>query len=142
MHTIPIDFDSYEYSESLKIRHEVFIIGQKIPEKVEIDEFETTALYFLTFFNTTPAGTGRLRVCGDKIKFERIATLEKFRGKGVGKHMMKTMLNYAREKYPALIPYMHSQVYAVGFYEKLGWVKSGGEFIEAGIPHQAMVFPT
>ena len=35
-------------------------------------------------------------------------------------------------------PYLHAQVQAVPFYEKLGFSREGDEFDEAGIPHVRM----
>ncbi|HXH74161.1 MAG TPA: GNAT family N-acetyltransferase [Bacteriovoracaceae bacterium] len=138
MKTIRIDIPSEDYDSVLSIRREVFIAEQNVPEDVEIDETEMDSTYFLTFLNDVPAATGRLRVVGQKIKFERIATLKKFRGQGAARDLMNTMFQYAKENYSTLIPYMHSQADAVGFYEKLGWKKTGESFSEAGIPHHAM----
>jgi predicted GNAT family N-acyltransferase len=34
---------------------------------------------------------------------------------------------------------LHARLTAIGFYEKSGYVVSGGEFLEVGIPHVKMV---
>jgi predicted GNAT family N-acyltransferase len=140
MQFIKIRFNSPEYAEALKIRCEVFIGEQKVPEEIEIDEHECGSHHFLATVDGQPAATARLRLKGDYIKFERIAVLKKFRGQGVGKNLMDELLGFARDTYPELVPFMHSQESAVGFYEKLGWMKKGPLFTEAGIPHQAMIY--
>lgn len=129
------------YQKSLTIRQEVFINEQEIDSRLEIDEHENDCTYFLTFFGEDIASTGRLRICGNKIKFERVATLKNFRGKHCGKKLMEEMLRYAKINHPELKPFMHAQLSAVSFYESIGWVKMGEEFSEAGIPHHAMTIP-
>lgn len=131
---------SKEYQLALAIRNEVFVIEQHVPADIEVDQFEENSEHFLAILNGEAAGTGRLRIKDNYIKFERIASLKKFRGHGVGRHLMETMLQYAQENHTDLIPYMHSQVEAVPFYEKLGWVATGDVFYEANIAHRAMTF--
>ena len=75
-----------EYEIYLMIRKAVFIEEQYVPKDQEIDSFENSSIHFLAYYNKTPAGTGRLRIKEHCIKFERIATLKAFRGKGVGKN--------------------------------------------------------
>lgn len=125
------------YHESLAIRKEVFIGEQKIDPALEI-EFEEESVYFLTKVDQIPAATGRLRVSGEKIKFERIASRKIFRGSGAARELMKVMLEFARKNFPGKTPYMHAQLDAAGFYEKLGWNRVGDIFHEADIPHIAM----
>lgn len=139
--TVTFSSTSSWYQKSLKIREAVFIHEQKIDPSLEIDAFENECDYFLTSLDHRTAATGRLRKAGDKIKFERIATLLEFRGKGLGKHLMDFMLETATSKYPEKKIWMHSQLSAVPFYEKLGWVRVGENFDEAGIPHVAMTYP-
>lgn len=140
MKTVQILLNSSAYNDVLDIRKKVFVEEQMIPLELEIDETETHATYFLTYAGTQPAATGRLRPYGKYIKFERIATLKEWRGKGVGRNLMEGMLDYALKNFPGLVPYMHSQESAVAFYERMGWRKSGDPFVEAEIPHQAMIF--
>lgn len=129
-----------EYQQVLAIRKEVFVQEQKVPESIEIDEYETTSDHFLVLVDNQPAGCGRLRLKDHYAKFERIATLKQFRGTGVGSKLMAFMMGHARQKFPNALPYMHSQAEAVPFYEKLGWTAEGEIYYEANIPHRTMVF--
>lgn len=140
MQTIDIKFNSPEYLSALEIRTKVFVLEQHVPQELEVDQYESSAVHFLTTHNGQSAGAGRLRVKDEYIKFERIACLKEFRGTGVGRNLMEFMLAYAQKHYPNLTPYMHSQVEAVPFYEKLGWNYVGNQFFEAGIPHLAMIY--
>lgn len=138
--TKKILIDSPEYLAAVKIRTDVFVIEQSVPAELEIDQYEKSCEHFLTTVNDVSAATGRLRVKEQFIKFERIACLKNFRGTGIGRKLMEFMLDYALKNHTLLTPYMHSQVEAVPFYEKLGWVSFGDLFYEAGIAHRAMIY--
>lgn len=142
METVHFDPQSPLYQKSLEIREAVFVKEQAIDRALEIDEYESSCVYFLTLKNETPVATGRLRVDSKKIKFERIATLPGFRHTGAGTHLMRAMESYARSHHAELLPFMHAQISAAGFYEKIGWVRRGEIFEEAGIPHVAMMLPS
>ena len=131
------EFPSLEHIECMKLRTEVFIQEQQVPAELEIEN-EEESLHFFIRENGTILCTGRLRpIPSDKkIKFERIATAKEHRGKGLAKALMLHMQEYAAQNYSGLTPIMNSQESALGFYEKLGWVKTSDKaFEEAGIPH-------
>ena len=132
--------DSDDYEKSLTIRKKVFIDEQKIDPALEL-EFENDCRYFLVSVGVRPVSTGRVRVSGDKIKFERFATLPDFRGAGTGKILLRSMIRYVKQNHPDKTPYLHAQLSAAGFYEKSGWKRKGEIFHEAGIPHVAMIYP-
>ncbi len=140
-----VSFTKFEnpklYEECLRIRTDVFVKEQKIDRALEIDIYEDTSYFFLLKFDGIYCSTGRTReVDGRSIKFERIATLKDYRGKGLGKALMSEMQYYCLEKYPNHELMMNSQESALGFYESIGWRKVGAEFHEAGIPHYKLVY--
>ncbi|NGX51480.1 MAG: putative N-acetyltransferase YjcF [Chlamydiae bacterium] len=128
-----------EYQSCLQIRRAVFIEGQMVPEREEIDAFEKEAIHFLAYYKGEPAATGRMRIKKSFIKFERIATLKEFRGRGVATELMHEMQKTALERFPSYLPSMHAQTEAISFYLKLGWVQVGEFFTEAGIDHRVMI---
>lgn len=131
------EFPSLEHIECMKLRTEVFIQEQEVPAELEIEN-EEESLHFFIREGGKVVCTGRLRpiLSENKIKFERIATAKKHRGKGLAKALMLHMQDYAAQKHSDLTPTMNSQESALGFYEKLGWVKTDtAPFDEAGIPH-------
>jgi predicted GNAT family N-acyltransferase len=130
-----------DYENCLRIRRKVFIEGMNVPEEHEIDAYEKEATHFLALYRDTPAATGRIRLKKGFVKFERIATLLEFRGKGLASALMEAMQQEALEQYPTYLPAMHAQVSALSFYLKLGWVTVGAVFEEAGIDHQVMILP-
>jgi predicted GNAT family N-acyltransferase len=117
-----------------RIRREVFVREQQIPESDEWDDEDATSVHVLATLNRDPVGTGRLNRAG---KIGRIAVLPGLRGRGIGTMILGRLLDEAR-RLGIREPYLHAQVQAVPFYEKLGFARKGGEFDEAGIPHVRM----
>jgi predicted GNAT family N-acyltransferase len=117
-----------------RIRRTVFIEEQRIPEADEWDGEDAASVHVLARLNRDPVGTGRLNPAG---KIGRIAVLAGLRGRGVGTRILIRLLEEAR-RLGIREPFLHAQVQAVPFYEKLGFSSQGGEFDEAGIPHVRM----
>jgi predicted GNAT family N-acyltransferase len=130
--------------DAFKIRREVFILEQGVPEELEIDEHDPQALHALAYFNNACIGTARLHFnCDGSGQIGRMAVLSSFRSKGLGRQIMKVLIEIAKSNgISSLI--LHSQVSAIPFYEKLGFVANGPIYDEAGIPHRTMmmVLPT
>jgi predicted GNAT family N-acyltransferase len=117
-----------------RIRRTVFIEEQRIPEPDEWDDEDADSVHVLARLNRDPVGTGRLNAAG---KIGRIAVLAGQRGRGIGTLILRRLLEEAR-RLGIREPYLHAQVQAMPFYEKLGFERRGGEFDEAGIPHVRM----
>ncbi len=117
------------------IRHEVFEIGQNCPEEIEW-EFEEESTHFLVFKKNKAVATARHRKTEKGYKLERFAVLNSERGKGYGHQVLKAILKDLKEFNG--MTYMHAQTDVIPFYEKMGFVKTGNEFEEAGIMHYKM----
>ena len=117
-----------------QIRREVFIREQKVPESDEWDDDDSASVHALVRLNREPVGTGRLNPAG---KIGRIAVIAGLRGRGIGALITRRLLDEARHR-GIREPYLHAQLQAVPFYEKLGFASEGDVFDEAGIPHVRM----
>ena len=71
--------DAEELKTVFEIRHEVFVIGQKVPHEEEFDEFEDSSHHFMAFSGQEPAGVARWRYTQKGIKMERFAVRTNFR---------------------------------------------------------------
>ncbi|MBD8591553.1 GNAT family N-acetyltransferase [Peribacillus simplex] len=123
------------------IRKEVFVEEQGFPLEFEFDEFDTlNALseHILVYYNEMPVGTGRLRVVDGLGKLERICILEPYRKFGLGKIILKTLEEIAKEQGITQVK-LHGQTQAEGFYKKLGYRTSSDVFMEDGGPHLLMI---
>ena len=119
------------------IRHKVFVIGQNCPANLEW-EFEEDSTHFLVFDNNKAVATARYRKTKNGYKLERFAVLESERGKSYGNIVLKAILADLSD-FSGLI-YMHAQIQVLPFYEKVGFIKEGTLFEEAGIMHYKMVY--
>ena len=119
------------------LRHQVFVIEQKVPEDMEWDEFDETAWHAIATENNQTVGTGRLIINGRIAKIGRMAVQSSKRNQGIGKSILNTLIQAAKEK-GAQECILHAQVHAIAFYAKADFEPHGPIFDEAGIPHVEM----
>ena len=119
------------------IRRTVFVSEQHINPAIEDDGMDAEAVHFLAFADGEAAGTVRLIPMGDEIKLGRMAVKPLFRRQGIGRQMVKYVLEYAREQGISAVV-LNAQASARAFYFAMGFVEEGEPFLEAGIPHQRM----
>ena len=118
------------------IRRLVFIIEQQVPKDDEWDGRDEESWHFLaTDENDEPIGTARLLPDG---QIGRMAVLEKYRGRGIGRVLLEQAVDKARHLSMKEV-FLHAQTHALPFYEKAGFETHGDEFKEAGIAHKKMV---
>jgi predicted GNAT family N-acyltransferase len=125
--------------EAYSIRQEVFIQEQGVPEEMELDEFDPGAVHVLAYQNGQCVATARLvRLDAKSAQIGRMAVLVASRGRGIGKAILKELIELAISKGISNLV-LHSQVSAISFYEKLGFKAQGAIYDEAGIPHRNMI---
>lgn len=130
--------DDASRQAAFDIRRRVFIGEQQIDEAEEWDDHDATATHFLALDGDRPAGTARLIAAGDNAKIGRVAVLPDYRGIGLGRDLMVHILDHA-----ASLGFTESvieaQVYALPFYQRLGYVPEGPDFDDgSGIMHKVM----
>ncbi|MBN2316833.1 MAG: GNAT family N-acetyltransferase [Sedimentisphaerales bacterium] len=126
---------SDKQSELTSIRRAVFVEEQNVPERIELDGKDSECWHVLASDGEgKPIGTARMDKNG---KVGRMAVLCEYRGRGVGRKILKAIMDYGRSKGITDF-HLSAQIGAVGFYETMGFERSGGEFEEAGIIHVNM----
>ncbi len=121
--------------QAAAIRHAVFVVEQKVPVDIELDEFDPVSVHALAFDGDGVAvGTGRLLPDGH---IGRMAVLRHARGSGVGGALLRALMAAARERGFGEVQ-LNAQTHALAFYARFGFVAEGEEFDDAGIPHRAM----
>jgi predicted GNAT family N-acyltransferase len=119
------------------IRMEVFVEEQKVPPWEEMDHFDEEATHYLAEENGKAVGTARLVDKGDGVgKIGRVAVLRGARGTGVGRDLMRCILDEAGVQFHSYV--LDAQVQVIPFYERLGFVAEGDVFLDAGIEHRRM----
>lgn len=125
--------------ESLFIRDKVFIQEQAVPYDLEIDGLDDTATHFLGRLDGKAVATARARFIQPGLaKIERVSVLEEYRGAGHGRLIMQHIIESMDSKGVAKLT-LESQTQAQKFYESLGFLAVGEEFMDAGIPHVKMI---
>jgi predicted GNAT family N-acyltransferase len=125
-----------DFASIRHVRETVFIDEQRVPRELEFDERDPLCVHVLVFDGDAPIGTGRLDLAyGGKVG--RVAVLASHRRSGVGAALMNRLHDVAREQRQTHL-WCNAQLTAVPFYERLGYVRSGPIFVEAGIDHVKM----
>ena len=129
--------DKTLYNKALEIRQQVFIDELNVDPTLEIEN-EEFCRFYLIFVDSKPAGTARWRETEKGIKLERFALLPGFRNQGTGTILLKRILDDVITLNKNI--YLHSQLNALRYYERQGFVKSGDIFTEAFIQHYLMIY--
>lgn len=120
------------------VRRAVFIQEQRVPEELEWDEADASALHVLALDGDSHAiGTGRLLQAHGMGHIGRMAVLREWRGQGVGTAILNALIATARERGLTEVV-LNAQTHALGFYARSGFAAEGDEFPDAGIPHRRM----
>ncbi len=129
--------DQQEIEGAYALRKIVFVDEQKVPEEMNIDEFDKDAVHVVAKRDNKIIGTGRMVVEGDRGKIGRMAVEKDLRKQGIGKELLILLEQEAKKRKLKEI-YLHSQVHAKPFYERLGYQPRGEVFTEVGIDHMEM----
>ena len=121
-------------ADAAPIRFAVFVDEQKVPAEIELDEHDAACLHVVARSEGRAVGTGRLLPDGH---IGRMAVLKASRRQGVGAAMLTVLIDAARARGDRAVA-LSAQTHALGFYRRFGFTNEGPEYIEAGIPHQAM----
>lgn len=126
-------------TDAARVRTEVFLREQRIPEELEWDEHDAQTLHAVAFNRLgQPLATGRLLDLGQGSgRIGRVAVHRALRGCGVGEQVMRTLAAQAAERGMQRVE-LSAQVSATAFYARLGFTPEGGPYDEAGIAHQQM----
>ena len=127
-----------ELEKAFAIRVRVFVKEQGVPEEIEMDRDDARASHLLAFEAGDAVGTARVVMRRVNAKIGRMAVLKSYRGRGIGKRLLKRAIATARRRGAHRI-YLHAQVPVIGFYKALGFCCIGPVFKEAGIPHRKMI---
>lgn len=123
------------------LRHAVFVLEQKVPPEIEIDELDPLSSHAIARDSSgTVIGTGRLippSRAGELPRIGRMAVARGWRRAGVGGAILKLLCDEAQRQGFREVT-LHSQTHASAFYFRHGFLSHGAEFNEAGIPHQEM----
>jgi len=122
-----------------QLRRVVFIEEQGVSEADEVDDLDDQAFHLLALDGSTPLGSARLLITGNTGKIGRVCVLKDARGSGLGAALIRAAIAELRSHPGVIRAKLGAQTHALGFYERLGFIATGPEFIDAGIAHRDMV---
>lgn len=135
--TLRLVNDKKRALDMMYIRNKVFIEEQQIPYELEFDGSDEYTTSFLVCLENKPIGTFRMNeIQKGIIKLSRFCILKEYRNKGYMKQALNFIERYLVKKINPLTITLSSQVASLPFYLKQGYIKTGDEFLEAGIKHQ------
>lgn len=118
------------------IRHSVFVSEQNVPEELEWTGDDSRCIHALVRdADGQNIATGRLDPDGH---IGRMAVLKSHRGLGAGQELLRFLVEQARQRNDREV-LLSAQIHALDFYRRAGFEAYGTEFMDAGIPHKAML---
>jgi ElaA protein len=132
------ELQTRELYEILKARSKVFMVEQKICY-LDMDDVDYES--FHCFYMRNGKVAAYLRAYYDEndknaVHIGRVLTLH--HGNGMGRSLMEQSMKEIKEKMKCQKILLDAQTHAIGFYEKLGFIVTSDEFLEAGVPHVKM----
>lgn len=126
-----------EQSRLSSVRRSVFIEEQGVPEALEWDAADADAnTVHLLAVDRWGRAMGCARLLPDG-HIGRMAVLQRWRGRGVGRALLAAILNEAQARGHNVVK-LSAQTHAVGFYAHAKFTLAGEVYQEAGIAHVAM----
>lgn len=116
-------------SDTWKIRHEVMWPDQPF-EFVQLDE-DNSGFHFGVFTDDKLVSIVSCFIEGNEMQFRKLATLEEFQGKGIASHLLKHILQFAKDKNLQKV-WCNARTNKKSFYEKFGLYDTYETFIKAG----------
>jgi ElaA protein len=132
------DLSLDELYEILRTRAAVFVVEQQCPYQ-DLDCRDRQAWH--VFYHDEHGIAAYLRVIDAGVQCQSVAigrVITTRRGKGFGLKILQEGIRVAEEKMCATSIEIEAQVYAKGFYEKVGFRQTSEEFLEDGITHIKM----
>jgi predicted GNAT family N-acyltransferase len=115
-----------EIASCFKIRSQVFVDEQNVPQDMERDEYDNSALHFLLFVENIAVGAARVVLLedGNTAKIGRVTVLQSHRGLGLGKELMSAIEIAPKFSHCKRFN-LQAQTHALNFYKQLGYIEEG-----------------
>jgi predicted GNAT family N-acyltransferase len=129
-----------ELAAIVEVRRRVFQVEQGIVDHDLTDSDERQSFQAMALVPDGVVSVGRLSPphrFRQQAQIAWVATLQAFRGHGVGTALMRALLEKAdAERYSSVV--LSAQTHALHFYARLGFIPYGQRFMVRSIEHQMM----
>lgn len=122
------------HPDAMKVRKEVFVDEQGFHD--EFDDIDEIADHYLLYVDGEIAGCCRVFPSKDKGKYTlgRLAIRKQYRGKSYGSLIMSKVEDWLKNNKIQTLE-LSAQVRVRSFYESLGYIASGEEYLDENCPH-------
>lgn len=126
----------------LKLRTDVFVVEQNCPYP-ELDgrDLEADAVQLWASRGDEVVATIRILHEKNGLRIGRVVAAPEVRGTGVARRLFGFTLGQCQQTAPGARILLDAQAPLQGWYESFGFIPSGKEFLEDGIPHIPMARP-
>ncbi len=125
------------FDDAFYIRKTVFMDEQGFFD--EFDDIDSVALHAVVYDGDKPIGCGRVFLENGNAHLGRIAVLLEYRKMGVGRILMQSLEQAARENLEFSHFELSAQKRAIGFYKSVGYEEIGEFYLDEGYPHITMI---
>lgn len=135
--TVKVNLGKDNFEDAFFIRKTVFMDEQGFRD--EFDGFDEISYHAVIYLDGSPVACGRAYKDGDFAHLGRIAVLKEYRKQGLGRIIIEALEGIARNTLCLTRLELSAQQRAIEFYEAVGFVQVGENFLDEGYPHVRMV---
>lgn len=133
-----------EFHDIIALRLKVFVVEQNCPY-LDLDGKDKKSYHLICRDGYgRVVATARILPPGlsyPEVAIGRVVTDESVRGQGAGHELMRQCMRFIVEEFGAAAPVrLSAQKHLEGFYASHGYVSTGKEYLEDGIPHVEMLY--
>lgn len=135
------ELSTVELYDLLQLRTEIFVVEQDCVYQ-DLDGKDQKALHVIGTKKNKVVAYTRIFKAGDYLaqaSIGRVVVKEGERQHGYGIDIMKASIKAVEEHFGENAIALSAQTYLKRFYNSLGFIEKGGEYLEDSIPHVMMV---
>ncbi|HLV14630.1 MAG TPA: GNAT family N-acetyltransferase [Xanthomarina sp.] len=135
------ELSTQELYDLLQLRAEVFVVEQECAYQ-DVDGKDQKAWHILAYKDKKLVAYTRFFKPGDYFKeasIGRVLVVENQRKHKYGYDIMEASITAIKENFNETTIKISAQCYLKKFYNNLGFIETGEEYLEDGIPHMAMI---
>ena len=135
------ELTSTELYAIMHLRNEVFVVEQNCVYQ-DADNKDVKSWHFMGWDGETLVAYTRLLPQGisyAEASIGRVVSSPKYRGIGAGRELMERSIDTTVKLFNCSAIKIGAQLYLKKFYESLGFIQSGPEYLEDNIPHIEML---